>query len=226
MTANKGNLLSEFKSAILAYDHEGAAEHARTALTANIEPIEIANVLTDALKDVGDAFGREEIYLPELILASRAGQSAMGVLEELLKKQAEGPSNSGKVALGTVKGDVHDIGKNIVATLFFANGFEVIDLGVDVSSEDFVEAVREHQPDIVGLSALLTTTMSEQKEVVAQLEASGLRDEVMVMVGGAPVTPAYAEEIGADGYGENAFDAIAASLRLIEHKAASEEAVA
>lgn len=223
MTANKGNLLSEFKSAVLAYDHEGAAANARNALAADIEPVEIANVLTEALKEVGDAFGREEIYLPELILASRAGQSAMGILEELLKEQSEERDSSGKVVLGTVKGDVHDIGKNIVATLFFANGFEVIDLGVDISPEQFVEAVEAHQPDILGLSALLTTTMGEQKAVLEELEAAGLRGQVRVIVGGAPVTAAYAEEIGADGYGENAFEAVAASVQLIGHRAASEE---
>ncbi|MFO7975767.1 MAG: corrinoid protein [Candidatus Hydrogenedentota bacterium] len=225
MTAVKMNQMNDFKSTILAYDHEGAATGARKALDAGIEPVEIANVLTDALKEVGDAFGREEIYLPELILASRAGQSAMGILEELLKEQSAGRDSSGKVVLGTVKGDVHDIGKNIVATLFFANGFEVIDLGVDIASEQFVKAVEDHKPNILGLPALLTTTMGEQKEVLERLEAAGLRDQVKVIVGGAPVTAAYAEEIGADGYGANAFDAVAASVQLIE-RAPSEEAVA
>ena len=223
MIENNGNLLNEFKNAILSYNHDGAEGCARTALEAGVDPADLAHTLTDALKEVGDAFGREEIYLPELILASRAGQSAMGILEELLNDRPDSSANTGKIVLGTVKGDVHDIGKNIVATLFFANGFEVIDLGVDIAAEQFVEAVREHNPDILGLSALLTTTMAEQKVVLEHLESAGLRDQVDVLVGGAPVTPAYAEEIGADGYGGNAFEAVETSVRLIRQKAASEE---
>lgn len=223
MTENNGNLLNEFKNAILSYDHQGAEACAQTALEAGVDPADIAHTLTDALKEVGDAFGREEIYLPELILASRAGQSAMSILEELLKDRPDSSDHAGKVVLGTVKGDVHDIGKNIVATLFFANGFEVIDLGVDIAAEQFVEAVKEHNPDILGLSALLTTTMAEQKVVLEHLESAGLRDQVNVIVGGAPVTSAYAEEIGADGYGGNAFEAVGTSVRLIKQKAESEE---
>lgn len=207
--------LASFRESVLAYDHKAAATLAGTALDEEVDPVFLAQVLTDALGEVGDAFGRGDIHLPELILASRAGQSATEVIETALEEVAQKRKTLGTIVLGTVKGDVHDIGKNIVATLFFAAGFKVVDLGVGVASEAFVEAVIEHEPDLLGMSALLTTTMTRQREVIEQLEEAGVRDNVRVLVGGAPVTAAFAEEIGADGFGGNAFEAIQEGKKLL-----------
>jgi corrinoid protein of di/trimethylamine methyltransferase len=213
--SSENKTLADFRESVLAYDHEKAAALARTALEEEADPVLVAQVLTDALGEVGDAFGRGEIYLPELILASRAGQSATEVIETAMGEVARERETVGTIVLGTVEGDVHDIGKNIVGTLFFAAGFKVVDLGVGVASEAFVQAVIEHEPDLLGMSALLTTTMTRQREVIERLEEEGVRDAVRVLVGGAPVTSAFAEEIGADGFGGNAFEAIQEGKRLL-----------
>jgi methylmalonyl-CoA mutase cobalamin-binding domain/chain len=212
----KDQMISSFQNAILNYDHEASESMTRQALEEGIDPAVLANSLTDILGEVGEAFSREDIHLPELVLASRAGKSSMAIIEEALKEKSRKRDSIGRVLLGTVKGDVHDIGKNIVSTLFFAAGFEVKDLGVDVSAADFVAGVREYQPDILGLSALLTTTMAEQRHVIEELKKSDLRDEVRVIVGGAPVSAAFAAEIEADGYGDNAFEAIELGKALVK----------
>ena len=201
-------LLTQFRESVRNYDNAEAENLAHQNLAEGCEPSLLANNLTEVLGEIGEAFSREDIHLPELVLASRAGKSAMSIIEEALREKAQERDSIGRVLLGTVKGDVHDIGKNIVSTLFFAGGFEVIDLGVDVSAENFVDAVKEHKPDILGLSALLTTTMPEQRAVIDALEKAGCREEVKVIVGGAPVTAAFAAEIAADGYGDNAFEAV------------------
>ena len=201
-------LLTQFRESVRNYGNAEAENLTRQILDHGGNASELANTLTEILGEIGEAFAREDIHLPELVLASRAGKSSMTIIEEALRETAQSRDSIGKVLLGTVKGDVHDIGKNIVSTLFFAGGFEVIDLGVDVSADAFVEAVKEHQPDILGLSALLTTTMPEQRNVIETLEKAGQRDEVKVIVGGAPVTAAFAAEIAADGYGDNAFEAV------------------
>ena len=209
-------ILGKFKEALLSYDHAKSEDFARAALEQGVDPVLVAGTLTDALGEVGEAFAREDIYLPELVLASRAGKAAMAVIEDELRETSSSIDSKGTIVLGTVQGDVHDIGKNIVATLFFANGFEVIDLGVDVPAADFVTAVREHSPDLLGLSALLTTTMTEQRVVIEQLEEAGLREDLKIVVGGAPVSEEFAEEIGADGYGPNALDAVELGKRMME----------
>jgi len=214
--SNDSHILKRFQEAIFDYDHTAAESLAHKALGEGTSAKRVARTLTDAMREIGDKFGAGEIYLPELVLASRAGTSAMAVIEDRLTGTSQEPEAAGTVVLGTVKGDVHDIGKNIVATLFFAAGFKVVNLGVDVAPETFIEAVREHEPDLLGLSALLTTTMTEQQVVLGQLEAAGLREKVKVLVGGAPVTEDFAVEIGADGYGENAFDAVRVGKELLE----------
>jgi 5-methyltetrahydrofolate--homocysteine methyltransferase len=155
---------------------------------------------------VGRDFKAGELFVPEVLIAARAMHAGMDILKPLLA-ESDVPS-AGKYLIGTVKGDLHDIGKNLVRMMIEGSGFEVVDLGVDVGPEGFVDAVREHEPDVVGMSALLTTTMTNMKGVIEALEEAGLRDSVKVMIGGAPVTDAYAKEIGADGYAPDAATAV------------------
>jgi corrinoid protein of di/trimethylamine methyltransferase len=166
------------------------------------------------LKEIGDKFACGELFLPELVAAGQAGEASIAVLDEEITKRAQSRKSVGKVVIGTVLGDVHSIGKNIVATMLRVAGFDVTDLGVDVPTEVFIQKVKELKPDILGLSALLTTTMDEQRKIIIRLKEEGLRDKVMVMVGGAPVSPEWAKEIGADSVGLDAQDAVEKALRL------------
>jgi len=176
----------------------------------------VASILNDALiaamQEVGDLFERQEFYVPEMLVAARAMQSGLTLIKPNLV-QAGVPA-AGKVVLGTVKGDLHDIGKSLVGMMLEGAGFEVIDLGTDVGPEKFGEAVRTHQPQLVGLSALLTTTMQNMKSTLEALEDLGVRAQVRVMVGGAPVTDAFAKQIGADGYAPDASRAVALAKSL------------
>lgn len=174
----------------------------------------IADALIPAMDAVGQYFSRGEYFVPEMLTAARAMKRCMGVLDPLLVGTVR--NVVGTVVLGTVKGDVHDIGKNIVATMLRGVGFEVLDLGVDVATDDFVAAVREHQPDILALSALLTTTMPRMKDVIEALEQAGLRKDVIVIVGGAPITTEYAQVIGADGYAAHAGKASERAKELVD----------
>lgn len=173
----------------------------------------IDNYMTKAMEEVGRRFENHQAFVPELLLAGRAMKGAL----EVLKPHLSGDSSShlGKIVIGTVKGDLHDIGKNLVASMMEGCGFEVINLGINISSEQFVQAVKEHKPDILCMSALLTTTMSYMEEVIEALKASGIRDRVKVMVGGAPVSESFAHRIGADGYTENANAAVCFAKTLI-----------
>ena len=167
--------------------------------------------LIPSLEEVGARFERGDFFVPEMLIAGKAMAGALEILRPLLAET--GAQTIGKIVMGTVKGDVHDIGKNLVNIMFEGAGFEVIDLGVQVAPEKFLDAIREHQPDIVGFSAFLTTTMPMFKANINALEKAGMRDQVIVMVGGAPVTQEYADVVGADGY---AADASAAVLRAKE----------
>ncbi len=180
-----------------------------------IDPIQIINEgLTVGLRKVGDLFAEEEIFLPELVLA---GKIVTEATENIKSKMVEGQNleKKGLFLISTVSGDVHDIGKNLVALLLSASGYQVEDLGKDVLTETIVEKVNELNPNIVGLSSLLSTTMPAQKDVIEALEKAGIRDKVKIMVGGAPVTRAWAKEIGADGYAENASEAVNEADKLI-----------
>lgn len=181
--------------------HLEAAERVRALLEAGegAEAI-LQGALIPAMDVAGERFQQGEYYLPELLIASRAMKACVAVLAPLLADSGVEPA--GKVVLGTAKADLHDIGKNLVALVLEGGGFEVIDLGVDVPAARFVEAVREHRPVAVGVSALLTVTMLHMRQIVAALEEAGLRDGVKLIVGGAPVTQAFADEIGADFYGD------------------------
>ena len=162
---------------------------------------------------VGEKFKKNEFYVPEVLIAARAMKQGMEILKPLLSQK--GVKGIGKVVLGTVKGDLHDIGKNLVGMMFEGAGFEVVDLGIDVPEDKFAQAVKENNPDILGMSALLTTTMPAMKDVISCLEKEGIRDKVKVMVGGAPVTQDYADEIGADGYAPDAASAVDKAKELL-----------
>jgi corrinoid protein of di/trimethylamine methyltransferase len=164
---------------------------------------------------VGEKFGSGEYFLPDLIIAADGMQQAMALLEPELRARQQSVESAGTMVIGTVKGDIHEIGKSLVGTMLSANGFKVHDLGVDVPTEKFVAAVRETGANLVGLSALLTTTMTVQKQVIDALSAAGLRQQVKVMVGGAPVTRSWAEEIGADAYAEDAMSAVTMARQLV-----------
>jgi corrinoid protein of di/trimethylamine methyltransferase len=162
--------------------------------------------LIQAMDRVGVRFKNGELYIPEVLLAARAMHAGMAILKPILSKSTE--TIAGKVLIGTVKGDLHDIGKNLVAMMIEGGGFDVIDLGIDVPASRFVEAVKEHRPQVVGMSALLTTTMMEMKKTIQALEEAGQKDRVKIIVGGAPVTEDFAKDIGADGYAPDAAVAV------------------
>jgi 5-methyltetrahydrofolate--homocysteine methyltransferase len=176
------------------------------ALAAGESPRELLEAMMAGLKACGERFEAGEYFLPELLGAADAFNAAMGVLKPHLSPDDR--TSQGKVVLGTVRGDVHDIGKNLVGFMLESAGFTVVNLGVDVAAEAFAQAVREHRPEVLGLSALLTTTMLGMGDVVEELKRQGLRDQVKVLIGGGPVSKKYAEEIGADGYGNDAAQAV------------------
>ncbi len=197
---------------------EGNANKAKSlttdALAAGMDPQDILNkYMIPAMDEVGRLFEINEYFVPELLISARARKSALAILKPRLT--ATGAKPIGKVAIGTVKGDLHDIGKNLVAAMLEGGGFEIIDLGVDVTPEKFVNAVREKGANIIALSALLTTTMPSMKTTVEGLKEAGVRRQVKVIIGGAPVTQKYADEIGADGYSDNASSAVALARRLV-----------
>jgi 5-methyltetrahydrofolate--homocysteine methyltransferase len=184
------------------------------ALDAGVAPAKIlAEGLVAGMDVVGDKFRRDEIFMPEVLISAKAMQCGMDVLRPKLKES--GVKLAGKIVLGTVKGDLHDIGKNLVGMLLEGAGFQVVDMGIDVRSDKFVEAVKAQKPDIVGLSALLTTTMPKMKEVIESLVEAGVRTGVKVVVGGAPVTEKFAKDIGADGYAPDAASAVEKVRELV-----------
>lgn len=209
-------LFDAMRQSIIDGDTDQAEALARQALDRGIDPLAAINEgFVLGINYVGDQFGAGEMFLPDLMLAAEAMKVAVAVLEPEMAKRGVQRQVLGRVVLGTVKGDIHEIGKNLVATMLSASGFEVHDLGVDVPFERFAQKAREVEADIVGVSALLTTTMVGQKAVVEALDGMGLRPKVKVMVGGAPVTQGWAEEIGADGYSEDAMGAVALAKSLV-----------
>ena len=195
---------------------EAAANAALRGLALGIAPLEaIEQGFVPGMTQVGEQFARRAMFLPDMMASAEAMNAAMAVLEPELKKMGSERPVSGVVLLGTAKGDIHEIGKTLVGTLLTANGFKVHDLGVDVAATEFVAKATELSADIVGISALLTTTMRGQKAVVDEFTRAGLRPRVKIMVGGAPVTRQWAEEIGADGYGKDAVSAVALARSLM-----------
>ncbi len=197
---------------------ESARESANQALALGIDPLDAINKgFVAGLNSIGEQFNRGEVFLPDLVMAGEAMKAAVAVLEPEMQKRGTQREILGKVVLGTVKGDIHEIGKSLVSTLLTASGFQVFDLGVNVPIELFAEKARDLQADLVGVSALLTTTMQGQRSVVEALDRHGLRPKVKIIVGGAPVTRDWADKIGADGYGQDAMAAVAVAKSLL-HK--------
>jgi len=199
---------------------DGAADHAtelaRQALTAGIDPLQaVNNGFVPGVDYVGEQFARREMFLPDLVMAAEAMKAGIAVLEPEMRRRGMQRESLGRVVLGTVKGDIHEIGKTLVGILLSAAGFEVVDLGVNVKAEMFAAKARELNADIVGVSSLLTTTMALQRGVVEALDRAQLRPPVKIIVGGAPVTRKWAEEIGADGYGKDAVGAVTLAKSLV-----------
>ena len=200
--------------AILNGKSDDAASATREAVAQDIAPADLINgQMIRAMGEVGQRFQDGKAFVPQLLMAGRAMKSALELLKPMLAGSAS--TSIGKVVIGTVKGDLHDIGKNLVASMLEGCGFEVINIGIDVSADKFIEEVKKNQPDILCMSALLTTTMGYMKDVIDALEAAGIRNQVKVMVGGAPVTQGFADEIGADGYSDNANSAVTVAKQLL-----------
>lgn len=209
--------MQEYKAlhdAILSGDAATARAVTEKALAASADPLRLVNdLMVPAMDEVGRRFECNEYFVPELLISARAMKAALELIRPLLIARGDEPA--GRVAIGTVKGDLHDIGKNLVGMLMQGAGFTVVNLGTGVTAADFVAAAQEHSAQIIGMSALLTTTLPRMAETIAALKDAGLRDSVKVMVGGAPVTQAYADEIGADGYGANAGMAVERAKELV-----------
>lgn len=216
MPANTSTTMQDLQSlhtAILNGDAKTAKSVTEQALASGVEPLKLVQeYMVPAMAEVGRRFECNEYFVPELLLAARAMKGALELIRPLLT--ASGVQPVGRVALGTVKGDLHDIGKNLVAAMLEGGGYEVIDLGVNVSPEQFVAAVKEKNVHIIALSALLTTTMPSMKTTIEALKQAGIRDQVKVLIGGAPITQRYADEIGADGFGDSAAGAVSLAKKV------------
>ena len=207
-------VLKKLFDAVLEGDFEGVKTNLQASLDAKLDPAVILNDgMIAAMREVGARFEAGEYYVPEMLIAARAMQSGMAILKPHLQQTDR--KSSGRVVIGTVKGDLHDIGKNLVSLMLEGAGYEIIDLGVDVPAEKFVEVAKNVQPDIVALSALLTTTMPSMKTTLDALTAAGLRNKIKVIIGGAPVTEAYAQQIEADGFALDASRAVNVANSLI-----------
>jgi corrinoid protein of di/trimethylamine methyltransferase len=209
-------LFEDMAQAVIDGLPDKARELAEAALRAEIDPLEaIDRGFKPGMDVVGDGFANGELFIPDLMMSGEAMKAAIAALEPEMMRLKTQRQVLGRVVIGTVQGDIHEIGKTLVATMLSANGFEVRDLGVDVSAQQFLDAVRETGANVVGMSALLTTTILNQEAVIGALEEAGLREQVKVIVGGVPASPDWAEEIGADGYAENATEAVEVVKRLV-----------
>ncbi len=212
----KQEMFDKLAKAVVEGKTEDAEALAKEALEKSVDPLQcITEGLTKGIQRVGDLFASGEYFLPELIIAADAMTKALDILEPALVG-GEAHQAPGTIVLGTVEGDLHEIGKTLVGTMLTANGFKVIDIGVDKPASEFIDAVKESGANLVGASALLTTTMIRQENLIGALKEAGLREQVMVMVGGAPVTESYAKQIGANGYAENAISAVDLAMRLVD----------
>jgi 5-methyltetrahydrofolate--homocysteine methyltransferase len=206
--------LKKLYDAILNGNFKIARELTQQALNAGIDPqVLVQQQMIPAMDEVGRRYEANEYFVPELLISARAMKASLELIRPLLT--AQGAEPAGRVAIGTVKGDLHDIGKNLVAAMLEGAGFEVVDLGVDVSPDKFIAAVNEKNVSLVAMSALLTTTMNSMKTTVEAIKVAGVRGKVKIMIGGAPVTQKYADEIGADGYSTNANSAVALARKLV-----------
>ena len=205
----------QLKQTLLDFDDVGAKAAAQTIVDQGLDPLAGMEVVTAALREIGDGFARGDLYLPELLVSARVALGALAIFDAAIARSGKSRGYKGTVVIGTVHGDVHSVGKTMVSSLMSAHGFKIIDLGENVPTEQFLGAVKEHQPDILGLSALLTTTAPEQRKVIQALKETGLRSQVKVMVGGGSITPDFARDIGADGYAATAPEAATLAAELI-----------
>jgi corrinoid protein of di/trimethylamine methyltransferase len=206
--------LKKLYEAVLNGDAKTAKEVTQEALAAGSDPLDLVNdQMVPAMDEVGRRFEANEYFVPELLISARAMKGALDLIRPLLTARGDQPA--GRVAIGTVKGDLHDIGKNLVAAMLEGGGFEVVDLGVNVTPDTFIAAVKAKNANIVAMSALLTTTMPSMKSTIDAFKQAGLRDQVKILIGGAPITQKYADEIGADGYSDNAVTAVALAKQVI-----------
>lgn len=209
-------LFGKMATSIIDGDSDAAVSLAQESITAGVDPLEaITKGFVVGVNTVGAAFGRGDAFLPELVMAGEAMKAAVSTLDPEMKKRGTERKMLGKVVIATVEGDIHEIGKSLVATMLGASGFEVYDLGVDMASDKIIGKALEVNADIIAMSALLTTTMVKQREVIEELEKEGLRSKVKIMVGGAPVTREWVTTIGADGYSEDAIGAVTLAKKLM-----------
>ena len=212
-------IFEQLHSAIIAGDRSGLENMVDSALKEGVSPSDIIEKgMSPGMKEVGDRFARYEIYLPEMMMAAEAWEGAMSILEPKLLESGSERKKVGRVVIGTVKGDIHSIGKNIVGAMLKMNGFEVFDLGVDVTASTFVTKAEEVGADIIAASALMCTTIPQQKSIIEHIEARGARDKYRVLVGGGSTTQEWADSIGADGYGRTAGDAATLAMKVISQK--------
>ncbi len=208
-------IFENLKKAIVEYDSERAVGLAKEVIEKKINPMKALDAMTEGIRQVGDGFGRGELWLPDLAGAADAMSSAMPIIEEEIKRTGAKRASLGTVIAGTVFGDIHSIGKTMVCTLLTAEGFEVHDLGVNIKAEEFLEAAKKYNADILAMSALMTMTAPEQKKAIEYLKKEGLRDKIKIMVGGGAITEEFAQEVGADGYDPTAPGAVKLARRLI-----------
>ncbi|KGK83831.1 methyltransferase [Desulfosporosinus sp. HMP52] len=208
---------ADLAQSVIEGQKDKVKEHVQNLIASGNNPLEIVNEgLIAGMNVVGIRFKAGDMYVPEVLMAAKSMSGGLEIVKPLIAKADQ--KSQGKILLGTVKGDLHDIGKNLVGMLIESGGLEVINMGVDISAEDFIDAVIEHEPDIVALSALLTTTMPAMQDIIELLEEEELRDKVKVIIGGAPVSQEYADTIGADGYAPDAGSAVELCKRLLASK--------
>jgi trimethylamine corrinoid protein len=200
--------IEDLKKIVFEFDMDNAEAVAHAVISSGVDPMEASKALTEAIRQIGDDFSKGDLFLPDLACASEVLKKALPIIIEEMEKKGSVKESTGKVLIGTVFGDIHSIGKSMVSTLLYAAGFDVIDLGVNVKSEDFIGAVKKYDPDVLAMSALLTTTASEQKNVIEGLKKQGLRQKLKIIVGGSPINQEFADAIGADGYGATAPDGV------------------
>lgn len=216
---SKEEILEKLKLSVTEMDEDLAAEAANAAVEAGLDPLEcISEGLSKGMQVMSDLFDEGEAFVPELLVASEAFDSAVKILTGSLSEEEKNSASNGKVLIHTVQGDIHDIGKNIVRTMFSANNFEVFDLGRDVAVEEVIKKAKEYDVDVIIGSALMTTTMPAQRDIINLLEEEGIRDKYIVMYGGAPVSKDWCDNIGADGYSDTATEAVEVAKELLAKK--------